>query len=84
MPLFIKNFVHFGLFTNEMECKRGKQGFSNKVIFLNAASFLIFQYKNARKTSLKKFYTIGLFQLLQRQICQGNRQYVLPENQDCI
>ena len=30
-------------------------------------------YKNARKTSFKKYYTIGQFQLLQRQICEGNR-----------
>ena len=53
MPLFPKNVVHFGLFTNEMECERDKQDFNNKVIVLNATSVLIFQYKNARKTSFK-------------------------------
>ena len=25
MPLFPKNVVHFGIFTNEMECEKGKQ-----------------------------------------------------------
>ena len=45
----------------EMECERGKQDFSNKVIVLNATSALTFQYKNARKTSFKKYYTIELF-----------------------
>ena len=29
MPLFPKNVVHFGFFTNEMECERCKQDFSN-------------------------------------------------------
>ena len=37
------------------------------VIVLNATSVIIFQYKNARKTSSKKYYTIAIFQLLQRQ-----------------
>ena len=68
MPLFLKNIVHFGFFTNKMECERGKQDFSNKVIVLNAPSVLIFQYKNVRKTSYKKYYTVGRFQVLQRQI----------------
>ena len=68
MPLFPKNVVHFRFFTNEVECERGKQDFSNKVMVLNATSVLIFQYKNARKTSLKKYYAIRLFQLLQIQI----------------
>ena len=54
VPLFPKNFVHFEHFTSKMECEKGKQNFSNKVIVLNATSTLIFQYKNARKTSLKK------------------------------
>ena len=49
-------------------CERGKQYFSNKVIVLNATSALIFRYKNATETSLKKYDIIGLFQLLQRQI----------------
>ena len=44
--------------------KDGKQDFCNKVIVLNATSVLIFDYKNARKTSFKKYYTIGLFQLV--------------------
>ena len=73
MPLFPKNVVHFGVFTNDMECEKDKQDFSNKVIILTATRVLIFQYKNARKTSSKKYYTIGLFQLLQRQICEGKR-----------
>ena len=47
--------------------------FSNKLIVLNATSVLIFQYKIGGKTSFKKYYTIGLFQLPQMQICQGNR-----------
>ena len=38
-------------FTNEMECEKGKQDFSNKVIVLNATSVVIFQYQNARKTT---------------------------------
>ena len=46
---FPKNFVHFGFFTNTMECERSKQDFTNKVIVLNARSVLIFQQKNARK-----------------------------------
>ena len=50
--------------------KGGKQ---DKVIVLNTTSLLIFQYKNAGKTDFKKYYTIGLFQLLQKQICEGNR-----------
>ena len=75
----IKKFlnVHFRFFTNEMECEKGKQDFSKKVTVLNAINVLIFQYKNAKKTSFKK-YTIGLFQ---RQISDGNR-YVLLENQN--
>ena len=68
MPLFPKNVIHFGVFTNEMECKRGKQDFSNKMIILNETSVLIFQCKNATKKSFKKYYTIGLFQILQKQI----------------
>ena len=47
--LFPKNVVHLGFFTNEMECERHKQDFSNKVIILEATSVLIFKYKNARK-----------------------------------
>ena len=66
MPLFPKNFVYFGFSANEMECERSKQDFSNKVIVLNATSVLI-QYKNARKTSFKEYYTVGLFQLLLRR-----------------
>ena len=36
MLLFIKNVVHFGFFTKDVECERGKQDFSNKVIVLKA------------------------------------------------
>ena len=70
-----EKIVHFGFFTNEMKCERGKQDFSNKVIVFNAASVLIFEYKKKKigKTSIKKYYTIGLFQLLQKQICERNR-----------
>ena len=68
MPLFPKYVVHFGFLTYEMECERGKQDFSNKEIVLNSTSVLIFQYKNSRKTSFKKYYTIGLFQLVHRLI----------------
>ena len=60
-----------------------KQDFSNKVIILNVTSILIFQYKYDRKTSFKK-YIIGIFQLLQRQVSEKNRWYVLLENKSCI
>ena len=75
MPLFPKIVVHFGFFTNEMECERSKQDFSNKVIVLTATSALIFQFKNGRKIIFKKYSTrtIGLIQLLQKQICEENR-----------
>ena len=64
MPLFLKNVMQFRLFTTEMDCENVKKDFSNKVIILTATSVLIFQYKYARKTSFKRYYTIG-----QRQIC---------------
>ena len=80
MPLFPKNVVHFGFFTNEMECERGQQDFSNKVIVLNPTTVLIFQCKNARRTSFKKYYTVDLFQLLQRQICEGKSElYIISD-----
>ena len=60
-----------------------KKIFSNKGIVLNTTSVLIFQYKNARKTGFEIYYTVGLFLLLQRQICQENLRYVLLENQNC-
>ena len=44
MPLFLKNVVYFGVFTNEMECERDKQDCSNKVIVLNATSVLMQLY----------------------------------------
>ena len=44
MPLNAKNVVHFGIFTNEMECERGKQEISNKVIVLNKTNVFIFTY----------------------------------------
>ena len=50
----------FWVFTNDMECERFKQDFSNKVFVLKATSVLIFEYKNSRKTNFKKYYTIGL------------------------
>ena len=37
-----------------MECGRGKQGFSNKVIVLNATSVLIFQYKKMSEKRVSK------------------------------
>ena len=42
VPLFTKNVEHFGFFTNELECEKDRQDFSNKVIVLNATSVLIF------------------------------------------
>ena len=65
MPLFSKKVMHFVVFL-QMRCngKGVKQDSSNKVIVPNATSVLIFQYKNARKTDFKKYYTIGQFQLL--------------------
>ena len=61
MPLFPKTVVHFGFFPNEMECKRGKQDFGNKVIVLNATNALIFEYKKCQANDFKQYYTIGLF-----------------------
>ena len=58
---FSKNVVHFRVFTNEMECERGKQDFSNKMIVLNATSVLIFQYKNAKKSSFKNIIQLVHF-----------------------
>ena len=47
MLLFAKNVVHFGFLTNEVECERGKQDFSNNVsLYLKA--------KNGRKMIFKK------------------------------
>ena len=66
MRLFSKNVMHFEFLTNEMECERGKQDFSNKVIVLNA---ILKRHENG----FQIYYTIGLSQLLQRQICKGNR-----------
>ena len=63
--------------------KKGKQDFSNKMIVLNATSVLIFQYNNGIQTSFKKYFTIGLLLLLQTQICEGNRWYIIPEYQNC-
>ena len=57
IPLCPKNVVHFGCFTDEKKCEIGKQGFSNKVIVFNAANVLTFQYKNARTTIFKKYYS---------------------------
>ena len=56
MPLFPKNVVHFGFFANEMERERNKQGFSNTVIVLNAASVLIFEYKKCQENEFLKIY----------------------------
>ena len=39
IPLFAKNVGHFEFFTNEMECERVKQDFSNQVIVFNAIYF---------------------------------------------
>ena len=52
MPLFPKKCTFWG-FTYEMERETDKEDFCNKVIFLNVTSVLIFQYRNARKTSVK-------------------------------
>ena len=40
MPSFTKNVEHF-----EMECERGKQDFSNKVIVFNATSVGTINFK---------------------------------------
>ena len=68
MPLFVKNVVHFEVFTNEMEC--GKQDFStrNKVIVLNGTNVLIFPYKNARKMSFIKYNT-SIHTVGQKNLC---------------
>ena len=50
MPLLPKNIVNFGLFTNEMECERGKQDLSNKVIVLNATHAYIIGHYNSFDT----------------------------------
>ena len=48
--------------------------FRNKVIVLMQQVSLYFDTKNARKTSIKKYYTISLLQLLQKKkICERNR-----------
>ena len=60
MSLFPKNVSHFGFFSNEMACERDKQDFSNKVIVLNATSF-IYQYKNAKKRISKNFLQLIYF-----------------------
>ena len=61
MPLFPENVMHFGFFTNEMECERGKQVFGKKWLFLMQQVCLYLNTKNFRKTRFKKYYTIGLF-----------------------
>ena len=54
MPLLPKNVVHFGFFTNEVECERGKQDCGNKVIIFNATNVLIFQYKKCQGNKFQK------------------------------
>ena len=49
LPLFPKNVVHFGFFTNEMDCERGKHDLSNKVIVLNAQVSSYFNTKMPEK-----------------------------------
>ena len=51
ISLFPKNVVQFGLF---LEMKWNVKGV-NKIL----VSDRLFQYKNARKTSFKKYYTIS-------------------------
>ena len=73
MPLFLKNVVHFGCLTNEMECERGNQDFSNKVIVLMQQVSLYFKTKKPGKRISRNVIQFGQFQLLQRQISEGNR-----------
>lgn len=54
MPLFPKNVVHFGFFTNEMECERGKQRFINEVIVFYVTGVLIFEYKKCQENEFQK------------------------------
>ena len=61
MPLFPKNVVHFGFFTNEMECERCKQDFSNKVIVLNTTSVQIFDTKSPGKRVSKNIIQLVYF-----------------------
>ena len=53
------------------------------MIVPNATSVLIFQYKNAKKMSLKKFYNFSI-SITTKQIYEGNRWYVLLENQNSV
>ena len=76
--LFPKNVVHFG---DCLQMRWNVKGVNN--IVLNAKIFLTFQYKNARKTSFKKYYTMDLLPLLQKQSCKRSCWYVLFENQNC-
>ena len=66
MKLFPKNVVPFGFFK-----MRWNSRFNNEVIVLNATSVLIFQ-----ENEFKNYYTVGQFQLLQRQSCERNHGYV--------
>ena len=63
MPLFPKNIMHFEFFTNEMECERGKQDFSNRGILLNATSafILVFQHKMPGKRVSKNIIQLVYF-----------------------
>ena len=70
MPLFSKNVVHFGFFTNELECERDKQGFSNIVIVLNTISVLIFLHKMSGRRVSKNSIHLVYFNY---KFCKGNR-----------
>ena len=48
-------------FANEVECERGKQDFSNKVIVLNATSLITFNTKMPGKQVLKNIIQLVYF-----------------------
>ena len=53
MPLFPKNVVHFGFFTNEMKCERGKQVLVIKWSFLIQHVFK-FSIQNRQENEFQK------------------------------
>ena len=74
MPLFPKNVVNFAFFLQiKWNVKGVNKILATKWSFLMQQVSLYLNTKNARKACFKKYYAIGVFQLLQRQICKGNR-----------
>ena len=53
--------MYFGYFTNEIECKKSKQGVSNKMVVLNETSGLTFEYKKCLENEFQnKFYNSSI------------------------